>query len=203
MLNIIKEALLVALMGAVLAFAANAFSPRGLKLSANYFPADNRSAQGMPNQAGPVLPSVTNLDTGVDPKLVQALQNNGLKLTSLKEAQAFYNDPARLQDQIIFIDARDDEHYQAGHIPGAYQFHHYHPENYLPTVLPVVQVAREIVVYCHGGQCEDSLSAALFLKNSAGIPGEKLHVFAGGITEWENQKLPVEIGERNSGQLRH
>jgi hypothetical protein len=30
----------------------------------------------------------------------------------------------------------DDEHYRAGHIPGAFQLDHYHPENYLAAVLP-------------------------------------------------------------------
>ena len=101
---------------------------------------------------------------------------------------------------MIFIDARDDHHYASGHIPGAWQFHHYRAENYLPAVLPVCLTALQVVVYCTGGDCEDSEFAAIMLRE-AGVPRDALSVYAGGITEWTANGLPVETGTRRSGEL--
>ena len=110
-----------------------------------------------------------------------------------------FHEPLYQQGAIIFIDARNDEHYQGGHIPGAYQFDNYHPENYMGTVFPLCQAAQKIVIYCNGGNCEDSQFAALTLRD-AQIPSEKLFVFTGGITEWTNRGYAIELGERNSGR---
>jgi rhodanese-related sulfurtransferase len=68
-------------------------------------------------------------------------------------------------------------------------------------VLPVCQTADQIVVYCNGGGCEDSEFAAVILGN-AGIPMTRLSVYGGGLWEWATNGLPIEIGERNSGNLR-
>ena len=100
----------------------------------------------------------------------------------------------------MFIDARDDKHYSEGHIPGAWQFNHYRAENYLAEVVPVCMNAEQIIVYCAGGDCEDSESAAIMLRD-ASVPGEKLHVYAGGYNEWLKLEAPVETGARRSGQL--
>ena len=78
----------------------------------------------------------------------------------------------------MFIDARDEAHYREGHIPGAYEFDPYYPEKYFPTALPPCQAAEQIVVYCHGGDCDDSESAALTLRD-VGIAMNKLLFTAG------------------------
>jgi rhodanese-related sulfurtransferase len=111
-----------------------------------------------------------------------------------------YQDPPRAQELIVFVDARDDSRYQEGHVPGAYPFDRYYPENQLPGVLPPCQMAEVIVVYCGGGDCDDSEFAAVALRD-AGIPAERLGVYAGGMTEWVAQGLPVEIGPRGSGNI--
>jgi len=116
------------------------------------------------------------------------------------EVVQLFRDVRYEQGLVVFVDARDDAHYQAGHIPGAWQFNHYRAENYLDAVLPVCLNAQQVVVYCTGGECEDSEFAAIMLRD-AGVPGEKLFVFTGGFTEWAGNKLPVETGARLSGQL--
>ena len=68
-------------------------------------------------------------------------------------------------------------------------------------VLPVCQKAEQIVVYCNGGDCDDSETAALLLRD-VGIPNQKLFVYGGGMAEWITNSLPVETGARNSGNLR-
>lgn len=192
---ILREALLIGVAGVVLAFGANTLSPRGLRLTRNYSPgaalAGSRSLLGT---------------TGTNSRaaftlLEKQFQAEGLHLTESNTVARLFADPGRDSGLIVFVDARNDEHYLAGHIPGAYQLDHYHPENYLDAVLPACQVAQKIVVYCTGGACEDSEQTAIFLRDS-GVPKERLLVYAGGFDEWSANGMPVEVGQRNSGQVR-
>ncbi len=189
------EALFVGAVGGALAFAANALSPHGLKLGRNYSPGGALAISRSLSNAGG-----TNAFTRAQ-VLETQLRAEGLQLADSNRVAQFFGDPKKNQDLVIFVDARDDEHYQAGHIPGAYQLDHYHPENYLAVVLPVCQVAQQIVVYCKGGSCEDSEQTAIFLRD-AGVPKDRLFVYAGGFDEWTANRLPIEIGQRNSGSVR-
>ena len=132
--------------------------------------------------------------------LAAQFRSEGLQLADSSLVATLFADPKKAQDLVVFIDARDDDHYQSGHIPGAYQLDHYHPENYLATVLPVCQSAEKIVVYCKGGSCEDSEQTAIFLRD-AGVAREKLFVYAGGFDEWTANHQVIETGSRNSGQV--
>ena len=197
---ILIESLLVAAAGLALALAANFASPRGLSLSRNYFPPTANSPKPMAAAPHPG-PSETN---GVQRALGEAaerLRQRGLQPLHGQETLQLFRDPLFAQALIVFVDARDDSHYEAGHIPGAYQFDRYYPEKYLPTVLPACTIATKIVVYCTGGTCEDSEFAATTLKE-AGMPADKVFVYVGGITEWTTNGWPVESGERNSGKVR-
>ena len=178
------EAIILAVAGLLFALAANALSPRGLSLGRDYFPA--------PRVAH------TNVVTAADP-LVARLQQLGLTLASKEEVAQLFRDPGYEQGVIVFVDARNDQAYQAGHVPGAWQLDRYRAENYLPTVLPVCLNAQKVVVYCTGGSCEDSEFAAVMLRE-AGIPNDNILVFGGGITEWTNA-MPFEVGARGSGQI--
>jgi rhodanese-related sulfurtransferase len=111
-----------------------------------------------------------------------------------------FRDPEYEQELIVFVDARDDQHYEEGHVPGAYQLDRYYPENHLPTVLPACLNATRVVIYCKGGKCEDSYFAAQAFQE-AGVPPERLCVYAGGIAEWGAARLPVETGARRSGVI--
>ena len=194
----LREGLVVAVVGAALAFAANALSPRGLQLSRNYFPLDAQLAtSASPVTAGPG--PVANASVALARLEAQA-REFGVGIADSNRVVQFFGDPRRSQDGVVFIDARDTEHYQAGHIPGAYQLDYYHKEDYLAAVLPVCGAAQEVVVYCAGGACEDSLLTAGVLLAPV-VSKEKLFVYAGGFTEWTNNRLPVELGQRNSGRM--
>ena len=67
------------------------------------------------------------------------------------------------------------------------------------AMMTVSKTAEVIVVYCTGGECEDSELSALLLRN-VGISNQKLFVYAGGITEWMDHQYPVETGERKAGK---
>jgi rhodanese-related sulfurtransferase len=191
--NIFVEVLLVAIAGAAFAFAANQISPRGLALTRNYFPAKNNHAATAATNTAPAALSPAQLRAA-------QIKENGLQLIDGGRAAKLFRDPRFKQNDIVFIDARDESHYQEGHIPGACEFDPYHPDKYFATILPICQAAEQIVVYCNGGDCDDSETAAILLRN-VGIENRKLFIYGGGITEWTNDGLPVEIGARNSGNL--
>lgn len=192
--KILWEGLLVAVLGAVFAFAANAVSPRGLKLARDYFP-------GAATNLAPRLGPLTTGSPSPAELLARRLKAKGLFLVGSNQVVELFRDPRYAQELFVFIDARDDRHYQEGHIPGAYQFDHYRADKYLAAVLPACQAAEQVVVYCTGGDCEDSEFAAIILRQ-AGIPAEKVFVYGGGMNEWAANGLPVEIGGRKSGNLR-
>lgn len=196
----LQEGALLAVLGAAVAFAANALSPRGLQLGKNYFPG-NGSTTTVP-AAGTNLAVTTGPKTNSPQELLAVrLQADGLQLADSNQVVQLFHDPRREQYGVIFIDARDDEHYQAGHIPGAFHFDRFRPENYLTNVLQVCLVAQQIVFYCNGGECDDSEHAAIMLRDSIGLPKEKLYVYGGGMNEWATNGLPIELGARNSGQF--
>jgi rhodanese-related sulfurtransferase len=191
--DILLEGLLVGLTGAVLAFTANQVSPHGLKLSRNYFSGGALAvSRGNPGTTETGQAGGTQLPE-------KQLAAEGLQLIDSQHVTELFNDPAKAEGLTIFVDARDDDHFSAGHIPGAYQLDHYHPENYLAQVLPACQFAQKIVVYCKGGTCEDSEQTAIFLRD-AGIPRDRLFVYAGGFDDWSAQHRPVETGDRFSGR---
>lgn len=198
MKRVLLEALLVAAIGAVIALGANALSPRGLRLTQDYFHGETVPVPRVKTSGTNVIAASTN--SAPDP-VIARLKEKGLQVVNGEQAAELFHSPLYQQGAIIFIDARNDEHYQGGHIPGAYQFDNYHPENYMGTIFPLCQSAQKIVIYCNGGNCEDSEFAALTLRD-AQIPSEKLFVFTGGITEWTNRGHAVELGERNSDKTR-
>jgi len=194
---ILLEALLVAVAGIVLAFGANLVSPRGLTLTRNYFPAGiNRTVPATREVASPNAPAPSPAQL-----LAARLKEQRLQSVDGRQAAQLFHDPRFQQGSIAFIDARDEQHYREGHIPGACEFDPYYPEKYFPAALPVCQAAEQIVIYCNGGDCDDSESAAILLRD-VGIANQKLFVYTGGIPEWITNGLPVEIGGRNSGNLR-
>ncbi len=201
---VLLEAVLVAVIGAVFALAANRISPRGLALTRNYFPeGTGRLVSAAPPADRSHNAAGTN-SRAFDPTqlLAAELKEKGLQLIDRSQAMQLFHDPRFKQDMVVFVDARDEQPYREGHIPGAYEFDPYHPEKYFDAVLPVCKAAEQIVVYCNGGDCDDSETAAILLRD-IGIANRKLVVYGGGISEWTTNGLPVETGERNSGNLRN
>ena len=190
----------MAVIGAALAFGANALSPYHYALSRDYFHSNKLTSRAPPPATN--VTSTATAPTNSPLELLSArLRNEGLQLADSAQAVQLFRDPRREQEGVIFIDARDDEHYQAGHIPGAFHFYQFHPENYLSNVVQVCLAAQQIVFYCNGGDCDESEHTAIFLRDSLGIPKEKVFVYGGGMNEWTTNGLPIEIGARNSGQF--
>ena len=200
---VLLEAVLVAVIGAIFGLAANQVSPRGLALTRNYFPAGTGRLlpRLSPAPAPPNVAGTNSMPIDSAQLLAAELKEKGLQLIDRLQAVQLLHDPRFKQNLVVFIDARDEQRYREGHIPGAYEFDPYRPEKYFAAVLPVCKAAEQIVVYCNGGNCDDSETAAVLLRD-IGIANRKLLVYGGGISEWTAYGLPVETGERNSGKLR-
>ncbi len=128
------------------------------------------------------------------------LAAKGLRPIFFDEVAETFNDPMRGYGLHVFIDARDDSHYAEGHIPGALAFDYYHPDASIAEVTAALASAMKVVIYCNGGDCEDSEFAALFLQGHVGDPSS-LYVYPGGITEWKAKGMDVERGARDSGDI--
>jgi len=193
------EALAVGIVGALAALFANAVSPRGLKLSWNYFPGDSTPVIVTASTNGPNVLNTNNLS----PFEILAAQfrAKGLQLAESNQVIRLFNDPRREQNLVVFVDARSEDEYHRGHIPGAFLFDHFHMENYLPAVGPVCAAAQQIVVYCGGGSCDLSEHTAIDLRDIVHVPRENVLVYAGGFNEWTTNRMPIEAGERLSGKL--
>jgi len=157
---------------------------------AKLFPAKNNHAATAATNTTPAVLSPAQLRAA-------QIKENGLQLVDGSQAAKLFRDPRLKQNIVVFIDARDESHYQEGHIPGACEFDPYHPDKYFAAILPLCRAAEQIVVYCNGGDCDDSETAAILLRN-VGIANRKLFIYGGGITEWTNDGLPVETGVRTA-----
>lgn len=221
--RVVLEGLAVSVAGLGIGLAANAMSPKGLKVSKNYFPKlalahpvgqpkatmpsgtqdplhPEASASAHASQEPQVSPANPSADsTQVDP-VHQHLHEIGLNTLPHEEVAQMHSDPRTQVNAFLFIDARDDAHYQAGHIPGAYQLDHYYIDRYIDQVLPLAMNAEKVVVYCNGGECEDSEFAAIELRNR-GLDPSRLFVYPGGLEAWRQHGLAVERGARGSGDL--
>jgi rhodanese-related sulfurtransferase len=100
------------------------------------------------------------------------------------------------QSGTLFLDARRTSVYREGHIAGARSVPVWEAGlddkvKALFGELPDQTVA--IVVYCAGGECEDSheLAQKLYL---AGFDG--VRVYKDGFPDWERRKLPIGRGDK-------
>jgi rhodanese-related sulfurtransferase len=198
--RVVLEAVVVVLAASALAFAANELSPRGLKLARNYFPGGtNQPVAPLQNSRPPAAATNASQEPPVD-DVDQRLKDKGLQPVSRAKTVELFHDPRFQEGLIVFVDARNQEHFNDGHIPGAYQLDPYHPEQQLAGVLTRCQAADQVVVYCTGGDCEDADSTTILLRD-AGVPNQKLFVYGGGYDDWTENHLPVEQGARNSGSI--
>ena len=198
--SLLLEAVAVSVTGLGLALLANQFSPRGLVITRDYFGASTRGTSTASRAAGSPPAAAGPADS--DARGPEAeLKREGIRTVGIEEVVRWQADPRREQGRIVLVDARAQRLFQDGHISGAIQFDPFYPGQRLAEVLAACALADQVVIYCHGGDCTDSLLAARLLRD-AGVPVERLAVFAGGIRDWKARGSPLEAGERNSGNLR-
>jgi len=136
----------------------------------------------------------------IEKKVTARLEAAGLQVLPHDGVVELFKDPIYADGAFVFVDARNDDHFAAGHIPGAYQFDHFRMERYVNEVVPAAKGAIQVVVYCYGMDCTDSEIAARHLKNF-GVDPSMLFVYVGGIQRWCKEGHEVETGPRGSGQI--
>jgi len=97
---------------------------------------------------------------------------------------------ARVDDgDVIVLDVRPCEEYEAGHIPGAISV----PLEELDRRLSSLPRDIEIVAYCRGPYCVLA-PQALEMLHHAGFRARRLD---GGLPEWRHDGLPVSVGREH------
>jgi len=90
---------------------------------------------------------------------------------------------------VIVLDVRPPEEYQAGHIPGAISV----PLADLKRKLTELPRDREIVAYCRGPYCVLAVEAVELLRKK----GFKAIRLEDGVPDWRARGFPVEAGHTN------
>ena len=109
-----------------------------------------------------------------------------LAAISIEQAKLFFD------DDVLFVDARDEGYFEAGHIKGAMK------NIFLYELIFNIEEKQNkdtpLVVYCGDPGCGDSEQLAYDLKDSGFT---KLYVFKGGWLEWSKAGYPSEVGKWN------
>jgi rhodanese-related sulfurtransferase len=187
------EWLFVLGLGAALSVILNHHSGDGLDVTRDYFltasaPSINESDAGGQSSSHPSFEAEVQ-------QSIERLTQKGFQPKSSAELAALMNDPRLESGEVVLIDARNEALFQEQHIPGAYLFDHYKMDQYVDLVLPMCQIAEEVIVYCSGGHCEDSEFTATDLQQ-LGIPQEKLFIYAAGMRGWNEGGYPIAMGDR-------
>lgn len=129
-------------------------------------------------------PSISGSDTVAVPP---SAEEGDPLFISLDEAAARYQ-----SRNVVFVDARDPEDFEYGRVAGAINLPYDYIEDYWENVVPLIPRDNELVIYCSGTECEQSL----FLAREFVYQGyEKVFIFYGGWREWERAGLPTEERE--------
>ena len=90
-------------------------------------------------------------------------------------------------DLAVFIDARDVEDFDAGHIQGAINIPYDYYEDYEEKINNL-EVNKTYIIYCNGEDCSLSMDLADYFFNE--LLFEKVLIFEAGWPVWRDLKLP-------------
>jgi len=193
----------------IVAFAVNATRVKGaIKIGKNYFEvgaAKDTSAAPMDHVATPEVvakpvphPAAANPDHASNPLPTKGGEEHlehPYQQISFDEALALHNDPLTESGLNVFIDARNEERFAEGHIPGALRCNPYQVERDIDPIIERVKAAEKIVVYCGGGKCEDSIFMCRELAE-LDIPYDSIFLYEGGWKEWSAKGGPTATGDQ-------
>jgi len=94
----------------------------------------------------------------------------------------------------LILDARPEIFHRLGHVPGALSFPREDFDAAYAKLRPVLEKdkTQPLLVYCAGGECEDSQMVADGLSK---LGYRRVFVFKGGWDEWDAAHLPEEKTE--------
>ncbi len=122
----------------------------------------------------------------VIPPQIDDAVSKGVKVVTVKEAKALYDQNAR------FFDARAPRHYHKARIKGAHLVKFDQSKgNYIAVELPKAK-DEPIVFYCYGESCANSYEAALAVRQNGYT---NVHWLLNGFGKWQERSYPVDSAE--------
>ncbi len=109
----------------------------------------------------------------------------GIILIGLAEAEELF-----VRGSALFIDSRPKRKFSEGHVLNAVSIPLEENKKKLNSPLSV-PLEKTIVVYCDGGDCQESLALAKVLHSQG---HKNIRVFTGGWTEWVDTGHPTAKG---------
>jgi molybdopterin/thiamine biosynthesis adenylyltransferase/rhodanese-related sulfurtransferase len=100
-----------------------------------------------------------------------------------------------LEDSALFVDVREQDEWDEGHIPGAVHIPRGYLESRIETAAP--DRARQVVVYCAGGS-----RSAFAAKTLEELGYENVVSLAGGYTDWKRNGYPTQLPQSLSADQR-
>lgn len=91
-------------------------------------------------------------------------------------------------DNAIWVDARPDEEFARGHVPGATLLNEDRWDELLPQFLGKWSAEKKVVVYCSTQSCNLAREVARRLRNQTQPPMQNVFVLDGGWEEWLKEK---------------
>lgn len=111
-------------------------------------------------------------------------ENGETHIIQLAEAEALFK-----KNQVVFLDARDEDQFDEGHIQGARNLPWYSVDHYFADITMDLDPDTLIITYCDGEACPLSHDLAEFLRNM-GFSNTK--VLINGWSVWKENHLPVQ-----------
>ncbi len=199
-----KIVLLIIFVSSLIGLTYNYFSPVGIPL----FPEQKTLKQANDSLFYSSLQDSSEIKN-IDSSKQNRIQNNDKEKTIAKDEikkekkEDIQTEPLSInlkqayilyKKNILFIDAREPEDYNAAHIKNAINIPMDHFDDY-KYMLKKIDKNQQIVTYCAGSECDLSivLGNVLFDKGY-----KKLYVFFGGWVDWQKAKYPIESSESKS-----
>ena len=86
---------------------------------------------------------------------------------------------------VLWVDARGEEAFAKGHVPGAMHLDEDEWDTLLPALLAAWSPERKVVVYCSRETCNASHAVAERLRHEVQL--KNVYVLQGGWEEWEKK----------------
>lgn len=137
------------------------------------------AAQSLPAEAKAVAPSEATTPASNTPTAATL----GLMIDS-RAAKTLFD------MGVIFLDARIQPEYDAGHIPQAYLLNStMFGTPAADEAMKALDASQPVVIYCGGGDCDASKNVAILLQQ-AGF--KQVHIIEKGYPEWKELGYPIE-----------
>lgn len=155
--------------------------------------ASGAASQTPPAPAVAVTPKTTDATAGLAPENDPAPrvweESDGIQFINLAGVKEHLDD-----ESAVLVDARKIEFYLEGHIPTALSIPSMQRTKISAEALEEMQAAVNVVVYCPGGDCEDSIELAQYLIDRDEFDTDTVFVYKGGFEEWQERELPFVTG---------